>query len=119
MEIFGIGPWELLLLALIAFIVLGPERIPQVARTAGRLVRQLRQMTDELTGEFRGDIEAVTGDIADVQRELGAMRRDLDQAVKTVAVQPPSEPATSSTPPPSAPSSAVEESPDAGAKTDA
>jgi Tat protein translocase TatB subunit len=49
---FGIGPEELVLVLVIALIVLGPERLPKVARDLGRVVADLRRTSDELREEF-------------------------------------------------------------------
>ena len=57
---FNIGPMEFLVLALVAVIVLGPDRLPQFARDAANLLRTLRelatgartQLRDELGPEF-------------------------------------------------------------------
>ena len=49
---FGIGPEELFLIAIIALLVLGPERMPKVMRDVGRVVGDLRKTSDELREEF-------------------------------------------------------------------
>jgi sec-independent protein translocase protein TatB len=49
---FGIGTGELLMLLVLALIVLGPERMPQLARDIGRTLGDLRRTSDELRGEF-------------------------------------------------------------------
>ena len=49
---FGIGTGELLLLLVIALIVLGPERMPKVARDLGRMVGDLRRTSDQLREEL-------------------------------------------------------------------
>src|SRR5256714_6819693 len=49
---FGVGPEELVLILVIALIVLGPERMPKVARDIGRVVGDLRRTSDELRAEF-------------------------------------------------------------------
>ncbi|MDQ2952248.1 MAG: twin-arginine translocase TatA/TatE family subunit [Chloroflexota bacterium] len=49
---FGIGPEELMLVALLALLVLGPERLPRVMRDMGRVVGDLRRTSDELRSEF-------------------------------------------------------------------
>jgi Tat protein translocase TatB subunit len=49
---FGIGTGELMLLLLIALIVLGPERMPKLARDLGRAMAEFRKTSDELRSEF-------------------------------------------------------------------
>jgi Tat protein translocase TatB subunit len=49
---FGIGPEELVLVAVLALLVLGPERLPKVMRDMGRVVGDLRKTSDELRDEF-------------------------------------------------------------------
>ena len=49
---FGIGTGELLLLLVIALIVLGPERMPKLARDLGRAMAEFRKTSDELRNEF-------------------------------------------------------------------
>ena len=49
---FGIGPEELMLVAILALLVLGPERLPKVMRDMGRIVGDLRRTSDELRSEF-------------------------------------------------------------------
>ncbi len=53
MEIFGIGLPEIMLIMAVALIVFGPERLPEIAREAGKWVRQFRQMTSDATSEIR------------------------------------------------------------------
>jgi len=49
---FGIGTEELLLILVIALVVLGPERMPKLARDLGRMVADFRRTSDELRNEF-------------------------------------------------------------------
>ena len=43
---FNIGPLELLVVLIIALIVLGPQRLPEVARSVGRGMREFRSALD-------------------------------------------------------------------------
>jgi len=50
---FGIGMPELLLILGLALIVLGPKKLPELARALGKGLAEFRRATDELKGEFR------------------------------------------------------------------
>jgi sec-independent protein translocase protein TatB len=49
---FGIGTSELLVILVVALIVLGPKRLPEVARTLGKGLAELRRATSGLTDEL-------------------------------------------------------------------
>jgi len=72
---FDIGFWELALIAVVALLVIGPERLPGVARTAGMWVGRLRR--------FVGTVKA------DIDREIKAdqLKQILDQQAKLTELQ--------------------------------
>jgi sec-independent protein translocase protein TatA len=56
---FGIGLPELLLIMVLALLVLGPQRLPEVARLVGRAYAQLRRASEEFQNTIRQDIAAL------------------------------------------------------------
>ena len=65
---FDIGFWELTIIAVVALLVIGPERLPRVARTAGLWLGRARRFVSSVK--------------ADIDRELAA-----DELKKTLAKQ--------------------------------
>ncbi|MEI6043823.1 MAG: Sec-independent protein translocase protein TatB [Chloroflexota bacterium] len=53
MDFFGIGVPEILLIMVVALVIFGPDKLPEIAREAGKMVRQFRKMTSEATSEIR------------------------------------------------------------------
>ena len=53
----GIGFTEMLLLAVIGMIVIGPQRLPKIARTVGQLTRQARGAWQNLQSELQAEID--------------------------------------------------------------
>ena len=53
---FGVGLPELLVIAFVAVVVFGPDRLPEYARQAGRLVRQLRNLANSAQDQLRDEL---------------------------------------------------------------
>jgi sec-independent protein translocase protein TatB len=66
---FGIGMPELLLILGLALIVLGPKKLPELAKALGKGIAEFRRATDELKSEFR------------------QMEREVDEASQSAAVK--------------------------------
>lgn len=49
---FGIGPSELLVILVIALLVLGPKRLPELARSLGKAMGEFRRATADITTEL-------------------------------------------------------------------
>lgn len=56
---FGIGLQELLLIMVVALIVLGPQRLPEVARSLGKFYREIKGSVDEVKTSITKDIASV------------------------------------------------------------
>ena len=74
MQMFGIGIPELLIILLLAVLVVGPDRLPQVAADMARWIRQARAYGQHLTRDFSevvGEIEKEAGTSRDDWKEIG------------------------------------------------
>lgn len=54
---FGLGPAEVVLVLIIALIVFGPGRLPEIGSALGKTIREFRQASAEITQEFTREIE--------------------------------------------------------------
>ena len=62
MDIFGIGIGELILILVVALIIGGPGRLPEIARTLGKTMRALKKVTFDLTAEVTKEIDEEEND---------------------------------------------------------
>lgn len=53
---FGVGLPELAVIAFVAILVFGPDRLPEFARQAGRLARQMREFAHQARDELREEL---------------------------------------------------------------
>lgn len=75
---FDIGFWELTIIAIIALIVIGPERLPKFAQDAGRLVSKIRTFINNAKNEFEKELELEQVD--DLQRDINRIDDLMKQA---------------------------------------
>jgi TatA/E family protein of Tat protein translocase len=57
---FGIQPWHLIVIAIIALVVFGPSRLPDIGRSLGKTLTEFRKGTKEMTEGFKEEITAYT-----------------------------------------------------------
>lgn len=74
---FDVGFSEMLVIAIVALLVLGPERLPKAARFAGLWVRKARAQWYSVKAEFEREIAS-----EDMQRSIKAPLAELQQAVQ-------------------------------------
>jgi Tat protein translocase TatB subunit len=79
---FGIGMPELILIAVVALIVLGPKKLPDLAKSMGRAVREFRKATNELKETLQVDEE-----FTEVKKAFSDFHSDVNKAIKPEAPQ--------------------------------
>jgi len=53
----SIGPLEIMVVAVIALIVFGPQRLPEIARTVGRALNELKRQASDIRSEFESGLD--------------------------------------------------------------
>jgi Tat protein translocase TatB subunit len=116
---FGIGTPELLVILVVALIVLGPERLPEIARALGKGLAELRRATSGLTDELQNARIMLEDEVKVAARKPPAkLATPAPAAVPPAAVPPAVEP-PAVVPPAAGPSTAVAAAaPQAAAATD-
>ena len=68
---FNLGGLEILVIAMVALIAVGPDQLPGVLRKLGRFMAQTRSMTAGIRDEFMSGLDEVKG-IADTKQWMGS-----------------------------------------------
>jgi len=69
---FDIGFWELCLIATVALLVLGPERLPIAARTAGKWIGKFRNMVSNVKNEIARELQ-----LDELRRKMAEQEQQL------------------------------------------
>jgi sec-independent protein translocase protein TatB len=118
MDFLGVGPLELLVILIIALIVVGPERLPQIAQSIGKTVRDLRAMSQGFTTEWQRELTLASGVEADegiqqsLTKPLKEAQADIQRAL-TAPLTSPSDATAEPIPPQTQPSTPKTPSDDA------
>jgi len=96
----GVGGGELILIAVVALVVVGPKDLPKLLRQTGKFVGKMRRMADEFKTSFddmarqselddlRKEVEALRSGqsmplISDVNQQMTAISHDIDASLRT------------------------------------
>jgi len=59
MDIFGMGTGEIILVIIVAIMIFGPNKIPEIARTVGKAINTIKQTSSDLTSQITKEIDEV------------------------------------------------------------
>jgi sec-independent protein translocase protein TatB len=80
---FDIGFSEIVVIAVVALIVIGPERLPKAARTLGHLFGRLQRYVNDVKADINREIEL--DELRKLQREVQTAAADLKSSVESAA----------------------------------
>jgi sec-independent protein translocase protein TatB len=77
--VFDIGFSEIVVIAVVALIVIGPERLPKVARTLGHMFGRLQRYVNEVKADINREMEL--DELRKLQSQVQSAARDIEQSV--------------------------------------
>jgi sec-independent protein translocase protein TatB len=90
---FDVGLSELMVIAVVALVVIGPERLPKVARTAGLLLGRLQRYVSDVKSDINREIQLdelkkmqqeMTDQVTNLQASVTHEMREVESSVNTV-----------------------------------
>ncbi len=84
---FNIGAGEMILIALVLLIAVGPEQLPGVIRRTGKVVGQLKNMSDNLRRDFNASLDEIER-AADVKSWAGSELESTADSIRKAAINP-------------------------------
>ena len=80
---FDIGFSEIVVIAVVALIVIGPERLPKVARTLGHMFGRLQRYVNEVKADINREMEL--DELRKLRSEVQSAARDIEQSMTSAA----------------------------------
>lgn len=66
---FGMGPWELLIVFLVILLLFGAKRLPDIAQGLGKGIREFKSAMKDTTDEIKGSVNDLDADKKDDKKE--------------------------------------------------
>ena len=89
MSFFGMGGMEIMVIMIVALIIFGPGKLPEIGAQVGKAVRDFRRTTNELTREFndstseiRSTMDEMKGTMAQVERESKELAQSIPATIE-------------------------------------
>jgi sec-independent protein translocase protein TatB len=83
MNFLGMGPMELMLIVVLALIVFGPAKLPEIMGQVGKAIGDFRRATSELSDEFNRTIQAELNETKQTIEETKSALTEVHSAVNT------------------------------------
>ncbi len=83
---FGLGWQELLIILIIALIIFGPRKLPEIGKSLGQAINDFRQSTKKATDEAKRELKDIESSISSnitTGEERPAVSPDTDNALKS------------------------------------
>jgi sec-independent protein translocase protein TatB len=94
-------------IAVVALVVFGPKRLPEIARRAGRVLRDVRAAAQDLKSGIESEYQDALGPLEEARREVRTALDDLSRPAD--AAQPPSQAADAAAEEPDSPGPEADE----------
>ena len=83
MSLFGVGVLEIFIVLLVAFLVLGPKRLPAIAAQMGRSVRSFKKFVSRMTGQFNREFDDLAREYQELRDEVKELRDQVASGDET------------------------------------
>jgi Tat protein translocase TatB subunit len=91
--VFSVSPAEILTIAVVALLVFGPKRLPEIARKAGKVIRDLRDVAGELTSGLEDEVKETLEPFRDIRTTMKDAIAGVEGEVTGVPARPRTAPA--------------------------
>jgi Tat protein translocase TatB subunit len=79
----SLGTGEILVIAVVALIVFGPKRLPELARKAGEMLTKTREATKSVTSALDSEYDGITAPLQDLKSEYDSTVKGFKDAAST------------------------------------
>jgi|SRR5579884_3805321 len=85
----NLGFPEILMIFIIALLVFGPKKLPELGKSLGKGLREFKKATDELKSNWDDQLKDVTSSVNEIKDSVHSATRDIENKIKAEVYSPP------------------------------
>jgi TatA/E family protein of Tat protein translocase len=88
-----LGFSEMLIIFIVALLVFGPKKLPELGKSLGKGIREFRKATNELKSTWEDQVRDIQAPLDDVKKDINAVGQDLKNDIyKSIEAEDPATP---------------------------
>ena len=82
---FGLGVTEVLVILIVAFLLFGPQQLPEVGRQVGKAVKGLKEATEDVRKSVEPELNLMQAEMKAVEQDLESSMKEAEESIKNQA----------------------------------
>ena len=82
---FGLGVTEILVILIVAFLLFGPQQLPEVGRQVGKAVKGLKDVTEDVKKTVEPELNMMQAEMKSVEQDLESSMKEAEESIKRSA----------------------------------
>jgi sec-independent protein translocase protein TatA len=82
---FGLGVTEILVILIVAFLLFGPQQLPEVGRQVGKAIKGLKEVTEDVKKTVEPELNLMQAEVKSVEQDLESSMKEAEEAIKKQA----------------------------------
>jgi sec-independent protein translocase protein TatA len=84
---FGLGVTEVLVILIVAFLLFGPQQLPEVGRQVGKAVKGLKEATEDVRKSVEPELNLMQAEMKSVEQDLESSMKEAEASIRNQAEQ--------------------------------
>ena len=78
---FGLGVTEVLVILIVAFLLFGPQQLPEVGRQVGKAVKGFKDATDDIRKSVEPELNLMQAEMKSVEQDLESSMKEAEEEI--------------------------------------
>jgi TatA/E family protein of Tat protein translocase len=84
---FGLGAGEILVILVIAFLLFGPQQLPEVGRHVGKAIRSFKDTAEDLRKSVEPELNMIQQEVKTAEQDLQASMKEAEEEISAAGKQ--------------------------------